>query len=156
MTKNSIEVIDFLPEHLNGLDLPFNRQIGDVEYLAQVAYATTYSWTGVDTETGNIIGCGGIIPLWTGVGEAWVATDLDPIRQKSLGRRGLYILKKQIVDTEKTYFFHRIQAAVEVNFEVGIRLAFALGFQYEGLMRRYGVDGKDYHRFSRITDLFEG
>ena len=45
----------------------------------------------------------------------------------------------------------RIQASVHTNDQQAIRYVEWLGFENEGLMKKYGPDGSDYYRFARVT-----
>ena len=44
----------------------------------------------------------------------------------------------------------RIETGVRESFKAGHRWAKMLGFQAEGLMRRFGPDGSDYQMYARI------
>jgi RimJ/RimL family protein N-acetyltransferase len=45
----------------------------------------------------------------------------------------------------------RIQASVHTNDQQAIRYVEWLGFENEGLMKKYGPDGSDYYRFARVA-----
>jgi RimJ/RimL family protein N-acetyltransferase len=45
---------------------------------------------------------------------------------------------------------HRVQAACRADWPEAVRFAEFLGFENEGLMRSYGVDGRDYFRYARV------
>ena len=53
-----------------------------------------------------------------------------------------------VIETENE--LDRIQASVSADVPTAIRFAKWLGFENEGLMRQYGVDGGDYYRMARI------
>jgi len=46
--------------------------------------------------------------------------------------------------------FYRAQSNIHCGFERAIRLAEWLGFENEGLMRRFGIEGADYFRYARV------
>ena len=46
--------------------------------------------------------------------------------------------------------YHRIQASVRADFKAGVRFAEFLGFQAEGVMRKFDVAKTDYIRMARI------
>jgi RimJ/RimL family protein N-acetyltransferase len=45
----------------------------------------------------------------------------------------------------------RIQASVHANDKQAIRYVEWLGFENEGLMKKFGPDGSDYYRFARVA-----
>ena len=46
--------------------------------------------------------------------------------------------------------YHRIQATVDPGYPETIRWIEALGFEYEGRLRKYGPDKQDYLMYSRV------
>lgn len=55
-------------------------------------------------------------------------------------------------DVMKQRGLYRAQANIHHRFDKAIRLAEWLGFENEGLMRRFGVEGDDYFRYARVLD----
>ena len=49
----------------------------------------------------------------------------------------------------KTFHIHRAQMSVRCDFATGWRWAKVLGFECEGIMKRYGQDGSNYWMFAR-------
>lgn len=97
-------------------------------------------------DRGYPILCGGIRPVWNGVGEAWVFTgkrlDDKPIKYcKAFFAKSL--------DMVKDHKYHRIQASVRKDFETAQRFAKWWGLQKEGLMTGWGPDGSDYFMMAR-------
>ena len=45
----------------------------------------------------------------------------------------------------------RIQASVHTTDEQSIKFAEWMGFENEGLMKKFGPDGADYYRFARVV-----
>jgi len=45
----------------------------------------------------------------------------------------------------------RVQASVSVVDDVAVRFAEWMGFDEEGVMRAYGLDGSDYYRYARVS-----
>lgn len=96
---------------------------------------------------GNIpIAIIGMIHLWDGVAEAWTVTSeevkLYPISfHKSV--------LSSLVHHEKLLGIHRTQMNVRADYEDGRKWAEALGFKEEGVMLKYGPDGKDFWRYAR-------
>ena len=103
------------------------------------------SFTGFTTD--KIIGCAGILPVWSGVGHAWVVLGSDYKKHRIW-------LHKQVKDM---FFkiavgmkFRRVQANVQCDFYDAVRWIEALGFEGESVMKEYGPDGKDHYMYTRF------
>ena len=95
---------------------------------------------------GEIIACGGILPLWKGVGEAWVVSSelvsLYPITfAKVIWRK----MKAIIEELE----LERVQTTVDAEHKVSQRWLERMNFKNEGVMRKF-LGGRDYYRFAWI------
>jgi hypothetical protein len=94
---------------------------------------------------GRIIGCAGVVNLWTGVGEAW--TMLGPEVKANpyfLHRKVKWIMRGIIKDKE----LHRLQAIVSLNDEPALQWIHSLGFEFEGRMRKFNPDKTDSGMFT--------
>jgi hypothetical protein len=95
---------------------------------------------------GDIIACGGIIPLWKGVGEAWVVTsELVEKFRFTFAKVVWRNLRVQIDAME----LDRVQTVIHKDHKVSIKWAERMGFVSEGLMRKY-ISGCDFYRFAWI------
>lgn len=96
------------------------------------------------------VACIGVLELWPGVGEAWLSLS----KRFEIGRpsRRWAALSRLIkVEFDKAMMsHHRIQTAIPLDFEPGHRFVRHLGFEDEGLRRKYGPDGSDYLAFVRL------
>lgn len=103
------------------------------------------AYTGIVDD--KIIGSGGVLKLWDGVGEAWVFSSIYFEENK----RQVYTQVKKflqlIIDNAD---YHRIQASIKCDYDVAVRFIEKLGFEREGLMKKYGMDKSDYYRYSRV------
>lgn len=95
-------------------------------------------FTGV--RNGNVIGCGGIMILWPGVGEAWA--NLAPAVRHS-PKDVLYCLRKGLEIITSAYDLKRVQAYATPSFPESVRLLKHLGFVEEGVLRCYWEGGID-------------
>jgi hypothetical protein len=138
------------------------RQIqeGDIEYVRanpleeavksypdmQVDPKTSYTalWDGV------IVGVGGASLMWGGVYEFWLILTKDSNRNGTHSIVAFEAIKKKIDEIIKENEIFRAQAVVRLDFPKGIKMLEALGFQREGLLRRYTPDGASVYRYSRI------
>lgn len=94
----------------------------------------------------EVLGCIGGYRLWEGVAEIWAWLS-DAIKKYPVAftRRVLHSLEYHQVKLN----LHRYQMSARVDAPKAERWARTLGFQREGLMRRYGQDGSDYILMSR-------
>ncbi len=93
------------------------------------------------------VACGGVAPLWPGVGEVWVfltkgATKM-PLRMCRYFMRGL--LAAQHIE-----HFHRIQCVVAASDARALKFAKHFGFMEEGFMRNYTQDKVSCVRLARV------
>jgi RimJ/RimL family protein N-acetyltransferase len=94
-----------------------------------------------------ILGLGGIHPLWAGVGECWIMLSTYGRKKPLTVAKHSYLLFDDIMEGEN---LNRMQASVAVSDSKALSFAKWLGFEVEGLMRKYGPDGEDYYRLARI------
>lgn len=91
----------------------------------------------------RVLLCGGIIPEGPTSGLMWA------VIAKSAGRHMLFLHRgvQRFIDAQG---LRRVEATVEKGFGEGCRWLALMGFEYEGDMRAYGVDGKDHERWARV------
>ena len=104
------------------------------------------SWS-VD-DNGTIVASAGLIPLWRGVAEAWMIAGDDIGKHRVKVSR---LIRTMLDDVMRQHEIYRAQANIHCRFERAIRLAEWLGFEQEGLMRRFGAEGDDYFRYAKVT-----
>lgn len=90
----------------------------------------------------DIVGCGGIHKLWNGVGEAWLILGDEALKHPIMVAFCSARIFRDIVNG-----FHRIQAHVLEGFDRGIKFAEMMGFEHEGLMKQFGPNRENYHRY---------
>lgn len=108
---------------------------------ASVARPPGLSLTARDGEA--IVLCGGIIPS-AHVGILWAVLAADA------GRHMLWLHRatQRFLTLQR---WQRIEATVEEGFPAGCRWLELLGFEFEGRMRAFGVDGETHLRYARVT-----
>lgn len=103
-----------------------------------------YSTTLID-ENNNVLAIGGAIEVWENRAHLWFI--IDPEARKHFVR---------IHNAVNRYIaalpFRRVEAIVDADFVEGNRWMPLLKFQREGLLRAYGIDGKDMVMYSRIKE----
>ena len=96
----------------------------------------------------RIVFCGGIIYLWSRVGQAWLYTVPDMIRY----RVSTFPIIKRFVDTTRVALnLERIQTSVQEDFEEGHRLMKHLGFKFEGTHPKY-INGLTYVSYAWVRE----
>ena len=144
-------IIDFEADHakeiLNGsVNNEKIRPAIEVSQFVETMVVKNLSFTGV--LNGQIIACGGIYPIWDGVGDAWfIGTNMvfnHPIKVTK-------IVKKYLIELMSGNNFHRVQAYVRHDWEDAQRWIEVLGMQKEGIVRKYSPDGRDHILFSKVT-----
>lgn len=119
---------------------------GFFSYVAQMR-VEGLSWSAeID---GKVVASAGLVPLWPGVAEAWMIPSDKVDRHRIKVARQIRVMFEDVMRRRGIY---RAQANLHHNFEKAIRLAEWLGFENEGLMRRFGVEGGDYYRFAKVFD----
>ena len=96
----------------------------------------------------EILAVGGAHILWPGVAEAW---GLVSPSGKKHGRLFARYAKRRFEGMLKENDIKRMQAPIHATDESGMRFVEWLGFEKEGLMRKYGLQGEDYVRVARIS-----
>jgi len=101
----------------------------------------------IETPEG-LVASGGVLPLWKGVGEAWVVTselvETYPVLFAKTVWRKLY----EIINTNG---IERVQTTIHKDHVVSQRWAERMGFKSEGLMKKY-LGGEDYYRYALIKE----
>jgi len=99
----------------------------------------------------KIVGVGGMIILWDGVGEMWLMLTADCKREGIFGIVAFQAIRNKVDELIKDHKMRRVQCTVRVDFPQARKMVVALGFKLEGLMREYCPDGCDVWLYARIT-----
>lgn len=103
-----------------------------------------YSYT-VYADDGFVVACAGVHEFWEGYGLCWAFVSA----KVKLYMPALVGVVRDFLDRAP---FHRLEAAVDVDFKNGHRFIRALGFQREGLMRKYTSDKRDHVLYSIVKE----
>ena len=131
-----MRVIDYRQEHLADL-MDGELSNGTHGHVFVKTYAESLElpgWSFTILDHGHLIACVGISEMWEGVGEAWFVGSAR-LHQKS---------------REKKHKLCRVQAACRADWAEALRFAKFMGFEEEGLMKKYGHDGEDFIRLAKI------
>ena len=97
---------------------------------------------------GDILCSGGVFMLREGFGEAWIVCSiLVYIYPYTVYRMAKRILNKIIEDCN----LYRVQATPSIDWPTGYKFVERLGFQKEGVLRKYGLHREDCYMYGRIT-----
>jgi hypothetical protein len=133
-----IEIIPFQAHHTK-LMVPQPAQAHEVDYAPVEAAGD--AWTAV--VDGLPVACAGLIELWPERAHAWalLSAEAGPYMRR---------ITRAIRFRLESSSFRRIEMAVDVSFEAGIRWAHMLGFEHEATVRCYFPGGRTAQLFARI------
>lgn len=138
-------------KHLSQIRMrPFDVQnlmgIDNSDDIIQSQAKMGTSYTAIDNE-GNIIAIGGMCIIRIGVGAPWVITSDLFVKYKVWIHKAIKNMAEEAI---KIYNLHRLETAIVKEHEVSHRWAERLGFEREGLMRKFDQNKKDYYLYARI------
>lgn len=139
-----MEIVPFEPEHLRTLVLQeaqaWMGPMLKADYGLELKRGGP-AFTALDGD--QVIACAGVLRMWENRDQAWALLSADS------GRRfvGIYRGIRRFLDMHDT---RRVEATVDSEFAAGHRLMYLLGFQHEGRMRAYLMDGRDCDLYARV------
>ncbi len=90
----------------------------------------------------------GCVPLWAGVAELWMITDVN----LGSSARTFHRVTKEMFDIYMSELsLVRLQIWIHSQNERAIKWAKALYFEDEGIARNFGPDGADFHLLARLS-----
>lgn len=98
---------------------------------------------------GDVVACGGVLPLWKGVGEGWAVT--SPLVEKYPLFFAKSVWEKTTEIIEKLQLV-RLQTLVDAEHTISQKWLERMGFTNEGLMRKY-LGGRDFFRYAWIREI---
>lgn len=141
----SIELVPFEPAHLDKIVGGCSVLFGSTKELAEAANIAGLAFTGM--EHGEIVGSAGVMPLWPGVAESWVAIPILPL---GVLREVCRLIRTRLPQLMAEKGLHRIQASIPLALPQASKFARIVGFTDEGSMPGFGADKSDYQRFSMV------
>lgn len=139
-----IKVIPFEAPHVELLDeQEQSKHLAGFISAADVrALKNDYAYTVV--ADGQVLLCGGVVPVWPGRGHGWCYLSRDSGRHLVAITRAV----RRFLDMVP---FVRIEMTVDCSFDAGHRWAHMLGFRCEAeRMTAYGPDDRDYALYARV------
>jgi len=140
-----IEIEVFKPYHVELMRAQGvqGTQLHEVSHVPD-AYASLGHVRALTAREGErILMCGGVVPFLPNVGLLWALLAEDS------GRHMLWLHRatQRFLEMQTT---RRLEASVEKGFSQGCRWLKLMGFQREGVMRAYGLNGEDHIRYARV------
>ena len=140
----TLRFTQFEKEHLDMIETKFHfpesSKLGMVKESCLSAYTAMLE--------SKVFMIGGVYGLWKGVGEAWfVMSSMAYEKPFAVAKHSSLLLDHVQEEND----LKRIQASVHTNDKQAVRYVEWLGFENEGLMKKYGPDGSDYYRFARVV-----
>ncbi len=99
---------------------------------------------------GKIVAVGGIREYWKGVGESWLILTKHAQKKGIFGLIAYNAIKKKLNEIIEDEKFWRIEANARADFPKAIRFIESLGFEFEGIKRKYTPDQCDMRSYSKI------
>ena len=96
---------------------------------------------------GKILCCGGVIPIWSGLGEVWWRAS---VHMHEHGGKVIEVTKERL-DTYKMKF-RRVQTNVISDWEEAVRFIGIMGFHLESVMPKYGPYGESQSRYVILVE----
>ena len=124
---------------------PFEGAVKDyppVEVPDENCYTTIYE--------GAIVAVGGLVVLRKGLGVCWLILTANCKKKGFYGIVALSAIKDKTEELIQMNNIKRAQATVRTDFPQAIKMIEFLGFQREGLLRKYCPDGGDSYIYARL------
>lgn len=101
------------------------------------------------TEDGTVIACAGVAcGAWKGFGEYWL---VPSVHVKHFPKAVFKTAVEFIEDTIDKLGLYRVQAVIMANNPAHVRWIEALGFEREGLMKKFGPMKEDKFLYARVN-----
>ncbi len=151
IVKEEPRLIPFETAHINNIFLREHDSKTFLstppEFLDMVRSSDrVYGFTGVIGS--RIIACGGVYMIWQGVGYVWGLTSEDVVKYRKWFHSVTIEVLRYCVEILK---LHRIETTVIKENITSVRWLQRLGFECEGIMRKYDQYGNDYYLMARVT-----
>ena len=96
----------------------------------------------------EILAIAGLAMISARVGEAWSITGEPVQRHKIVFAQASIVLFNYWINKHN---LQRVQAVVQEDYAKSIKWLEWLGFEQEGLMKKFGVSGENFYRYARIN-----
>ena len=139
-----LKIKKFEKEDLNMIETNFHFPESSKAAMMKESCLSAYT----AMQESRVFMIGGVYGLWENVGEAWFMMSKYAYDMPRSAAKYSSLLLDHV---EEENNLQRIQASVHAGDKQAIRYVEWLGFQKEGLMKKFGPDGSDYYRFARVA-----
>lgn len=101
-------------------------------------------WAKTVAYNGDILGVGGVVVYWPGVGEAWLFLSKHVIEHKL---KAAFYVRSMMQTSIEELNLHRLQCTVRADFHKAIKMVERVGFLREGVMKAYTEDKIDTYMY---------
>jgi RimJ/RimL family protein N-acetyltransferase len=133
------------PEHIVSVNLqPAQARVAGVisfQYAEHLCTLPGVGWAVTDGDTA--LACGGIVEVWPNRAQSWALFSAEVLPRF----RAVHRLVTNVLNDAP---WRRIEMDVDAEHAAGFAWATRLGFQNEGLRRKYTADGRDVFLFARV------
>jgi RimJ/RimL family protein N-acetyltransferase len=147
-----VEIVPLQKEHIFELmagDLTEGTLIKDPEMVQSAADAYMSSGPAFSAfYDGTLVACCGILIIWKGVGTAWVLFKKEAAEVHELRKAAYEKVTQYMVFLINDLQLHRVQAHCCSETPDAVRYLEGLGFEREGVMKKYGMDKSDYYLYA--------
>ena len=146
-----VVIVPFLTEHVLKFAISQPDLEGhDKEELKERIIAQAQQGQAISViERGKTLGIFGSTPIWKGLDEGWFLVD-EAVRRYGIAMTK--VAKKWIALKFQKDSLNRLQITVRCDDIRAEKWAKCLGFQTDGVMRRFGPDGSDFFLMSIVKD----
>jgi RimJ/RimL family protein N-acetyltransferase len=141
---------NFDREFLQDMDLVYANSRSYAENVLSLDSSERWSHMWGYSESNRPLFAWGAVPYWPGVAEIWMAVDSRLQRRYGYMRPILNEIRDQMRILERDWGYHRLFGQYEVAQTQSAKLARILGFEREGILRKYGSGGEDYVICARV------
>lgn len=134
----------FEKEDLNNIETNFHFPESSKAAMMKESCLSAYT----AMQESRVFMIGGVYGLWDKVGEAWFMMSKYAYDMPISAAKYSSLLLDHVQEEND---LQRIQASVHADDKQAIRYVEWLGFENEGLMKKFGPDGSDYYRFARVA-----
>lgn len=97
-----------------------------------------------------IVGVGGLMVLWEGVGELWLMLTADCKKHGFYGIIALSAIKDKMEELIENNNLRRAQATIRTDFPQAIKMIESFGFEREGLLKQYCPDKGNVYMYAKM------
>jgi hypothetical protein len=135
---------EFKPEHLDEIDLQ-DEQRSWYEYEQRLEYARglTRGLGYTVRVAGQIIVCGGVLPVDQSTGQLWCF-------MSKYARTHLITVHRVALRFMQISGLPTLYATSEADFANGCRWLLMLGFKQSAVLHKYGPDGRDHILYTKV------